>query len=57
VQLGRKPKLTSHQIGEVVRRRRIHGESLTGIAKSFNVNHTTIMRIVGAAESAGRLDA
>ena len=52
VKLGRKPKLTPHQIREVLRRRHIHGESLTGIAKSFNVNHTTIMRIVAAAERA-----
>jgi len=47
--LGRKPKLTPHQIREVLRRRHIHGESLIGIAKTFNVNHTTIMRIVAAA--------
>jgi hypothetical protein len=28
-------------------------ESLTGIARSFNVNHTTIMLIVAAAERVG----
>jgi DNA invertase Pin-like site-specific DNA recombinase len=50
VKLGRKPKLTPHQIREVVRRRHIHGESLTDTAKSFNVNHTTI---IAAAERAG----
>ena len=50
VKLGRKPKLTPHQIREVIERRQIHGESLTGIARSFNVNHTTTMRIVAAAE-------
>jgi DNA invertase Pin-like site-specific DNA recombinase len=52
VKLGRKPKLTPHQIREVVRRRHVVGESLTGIARSFNVNHTTIMRIVAAVERA-----
>jgi DNA invertase Pin-like site-specific DNA recombinase len=52
VKLGRKPKLTPHQIREVVRRRHVDGESLTGIARSFNVNHTTIMRIVAAVERA-----
>jgi DNA invertase Pin-like site-specific DNA recombinase len=53
VKLGRKPKLTPHQIREVARRRQFNGKSLTGIAVSFNVNHTTIMRIVAAAERAG----
>jgi hypothetical protein len=42
-----------HQIREVVRRRHVDGESLTGIARSFNVNHTTIMRIVAGVERAG----
>jgi len=52
VKLGRKPKLTPHQIREVIERRQIHGESLTGIARSFNVI-TTIIRIVAAAEISG----
>ena len=54
VRQGRKPKLTPHQIREVVRRRH-DGETLTGIAKTYNVNHTTIMRVVAAADhSVGR---
>jgi hypothetical protein len=44
---------TPHQIREVVRRRHVHGESL----QSFNVNHSTIMRIVAAAERAGHTGA
>jgi IS30 family transposase len=31
---------------EVIERRTIKGESLTEIAKSFNVSHTTIMRVM-----------
>jgi len=55
VRLGRKPKLTPHQIREVIRRRRVNGETLSDIAKTYNVNHTTIMRIVaGADQSVGR---
>jgi DNA invertase Pin-like site-specific DNA recombinase len=50
IKLGRKPKLTQHQIREVIRRRQINGETLTDIAKIDNVNHTTIMRIVAAAD-------
>jgi DNA invertase Pin-like site-specific DNA recombinase len=54
VKLGRKPKLTPHQIREVVRRRH-DGEALTDISKTYNVNHTTIMRIaVAANRSTGR---
>jgi DNA invertase Pin-like site-specific DNA recombinase len=54
VRLGRKPKLTPHQIREVVRRRH-DGETLTDIAKTYNVNHTTILRAVAAADySVGR---
>jgi DNA invertase Pin-like site-specific DNA recombinase len=54
IRLGRKPKLTPHQSREVVRRRH-DGETLTDIAKTYNVNHTTILRTVAAAdESVGR---
>jgi DNA invertase Pin-like site-specific DNA recombinase len=54
IRLGRKPKLTPYQILEVVRRRH-DGATLTDIAKTYNVNHTTILRTVAAAEqSVGR---
>jgi DNA invertase Pin-like site-specific DNA recombinase len=39
VRLGRRPKLTPHQIREVIRRRQVNGETLTEIAKTYNVNH------------------
>jgi DNA invertase Pin-like site-specific DNA recombinase len=54
VRLGRKPKLTPHQIREVIRRRQVNGETLTDIAKTYNVNHTTIMRIVAAVDHSVR---
>jgi DNA invertase Pin-like site-specific DNA recombinase len=41
---GRKPKLTSHQIAEALRRRDA-GEALTEIARTFNVSHSTISRL------------
>ena len=44
VKLGRRPKLTSHQKGEAIRRRD-SGESLTDIARSYNVSHSTISRL------------
>ena len=44
VRLGRKPKLTSHQIKEALRRREA-GEVLTEIARSYNVSHSTISRL------------
>jgi hypothetical protein len=44
VRLGRKPKLTNHQIKEALRRREA-GEVLTEIARSYNVSHSTISRL------------
>ncbi len=44
VKLGRKPKLTPHQIREA-RARRQAGEALTEIARSYNVSHSTISRL------------
>jgi DNA invertase Pin-like site-specific DNA recombinase len=51
---GRKPKLTTHQIAEALRRRDA-GEVLTEIARSYNVSHSTISRLPynGYAELAG----
>jgi DNA invertase Pin-like site-specific DNA recombinase len=44
VRLGRKPKLTNHQIEEALRRREA-GEVLTEIARTYNVSHSTISRL------------
>jgi DNA invertase Pin-like site-specific DNA recombinase len=44
VKLGRRPKLTSYQQREA-RSRRANGESLTEIAHSYNVSHSTISRL------------
>jgi len=44
VRLGRKPKLTPHQIREALARREV-GEPLTEIARSYNVSHSTISRL------------
>lgn len=44
VRLGRKPKLTRHQQKEALSRREA-GESLTVIARSYNVSHSTISRL------------
>jgi DNA invertase Pin-like site-specific DNA recombinase len=43
--LGRKPKLTNHQRREAIARREA-GEVLTEIARSYNVSHSTISRLV-----------
>ena len=45
VRFGRKPSLTTYQRAEALRRR-AQGETLTEIAKSFNVSHTTIARVL-----------
>src|SRR5256885_14999854 len=45
VVLGRKPKLTGHQRREAIARREA-GEVLTEIARSYNVSHSTISRLV-----------
>jgi hypothetical protein len=44
MQLGRKPKLTAHQIREALARREA-GEALTEIARSYAVSHSTISRL------------
>src|SRR6202047_4954600 len=44
VKLGRKPKMTPHQMKEALRRREA-GEPMRDIAKDFNVSHSTISRL------------
>jgi DNA invertase Pin-like site-specific DNA recombinase len=44
VKMGRKPKLTPHQMKEALRRRD-QGEPMRDIGKSFNVSHSTISRL------------
>ena len=44
IRLGRKPKLTAHQIREALARREA-GEPLTEIGRSYNVSHSTISRL------------
>ncbi len=44
VRFGRKPKLTRHQAAEALARREA-GETLTEIARSYNVSHPTIGRL------------
>jgi DNA invertase Pin-like site-specific DNA recombinase len=46
VRFGRKPKLTKHQQAEALART-AQGETLTAIAKSYNVRHMTISRLAG----------
>ena len=41
VAFGRKPKLTEHQAAEAIERRNA-GESLSDIARTYNVSHSTI---------------
>ncbi len=45
VKLGRKPKLTQHQRQEAITRRDKGEESLTDIARNYNVWHTIISRL------------
>src|SRR6201987_4894392 len=45
VKLGRKPKLTAHQRRGTTQRRE-NGEIVRDIARSFNVSHSTISRLV-----------
>jgi len=44
VKLGRKPKLTPHQVKEALRRK-ADGEPVREIARSYNVSHSTISRL------------
>ncbi len=46
VKMGRPPKMTPHQIKEPLRRRDA-GEPLRDIARSYNVSHSTISRLLG----------
>jgi DNA invertase Pin-like site-specific DNA recombinase len=45
VKLGRRPKLTPHQVREALQRREA-GEPVREIGRSFNVSHSTISRLV-----------
>ena len=44
VKMGRKPKLTQHQVKEALRRVDA-GERMRDIARSYNVSHSTISRL------------
>jgi DNA invertase Pin-like site-specific DNA recombinase len=46
VKMGRKPKLTEHQKREAIRRRDQDGEPVREIARSYNVSHSTISRLM-----------
>ena len=46
VKLGRKPKLTEHQKREAIRRRDRDGEPVREIARTYNVSHSTISRLM-----------
>jgi DNA invertase Pin-like site-specific DNA recombinase len=48
VRFGRKPKLTKHQQGEALARPS-QGETLTAIARSYNVSHMKISGLAGVA--------
>ena len=45
VKMGRKPKLTPHQIREAIKRRDTDEEPLREIARTYNVSHSTISRL------------
>ena len=45
VKMGRKPKLTPHQVKEALRRVDA-GERMRDIARSYNVSHSTISRLM-----------
>jgi len=45
VKMGRKPKLTLHQMREAIKRRDGGEEPLCDIASSYNVSHSTISRL------------
>jgi DNA invertase Pin-like site-specific DNA recombinase len=48
VKMGRKPKLTPHQIREAIKRRDEDEETVREIARSYNVSHSTISRLAPA---------
>jgi hypothetical protein len=43
--MGRKPKLTAHQMREAIRRRDDGDETREDIGRSYNVSHSTISRL------------
>ncbi len=45
VKLGRKPKVTPHQVKEAIRRRGAGDETVRDIARSYNVSLSTISRL------------
>jgi DNA invertase Pin-like site-specific DNA recombinase len=45
VKLGPKPKLTPHQQREAIKRRDGGNETLREVARSYNVSHSTILRL------------
>jgi DNA invertase Pin-like site-specific DNA recombinase len=45
VKMGRPPKMTPHQIKEALRRRDA-GEPMRDIARSYDVSHSTISRLL-----------
>jgi hypothetical protein len=53
VKFGRDFKLTPHQRQEAIRRREA-GETLVEIARSYNVSHPTIMRLVDRHQADSR---
>src|SRR3954462_5350258 len=44
VKMGRKPKLTPHQVKEIIHRK-ANGEPVRDIARSYNVHNSTISRL------------
>jgi DNA invertase Pin-like site-specific DNA recombinase len=46
VRLGRRPKLTEHQRQEAIRRRGSGREALADSARSHNVSHSTISKLM-----------
>jgi DNA invertase Pin-like site-specific DNA recombinase len=45
IKMGRRPKLTTHQRQEAIKRRDIDGEPIRDIARSYNVHNSTISRL------------
>ena len=45
VKMGRKPKMTLHQIREAIKRRDRDDEPLRDIASSYNISHSTFSRL------------
>jgi DNA invertase Pin-like site-specific DNA recombinase len=47
VRMGRPPKLTSHQVKEALKRR-ADGDPIREIARTYNVSHSTISRLLSS---------